>query len=255
MVKTLITVVMCAALFAAGLAASWLLQQSPVAKQLGISLPASPDATTPAEGSGGEEQEKQPLPTELPLPVRDRQALSAAEIFRFGETYRNQQKVLQEQQEQLRRERHRIQLVYEDIRGVQRELDGFQSQLEDTLQQAQELLQKIHQQRHQLQQTRQEVHDDLEQVKNQQTVFEQDEMANLKKMAEWFQAMEPEKAAEILVQYSNDGKLDTAVKLLSQVEERNVAKILSAIEDPALGYQLSEKYLTLKRPPPRNAQR
>lgn len=254
MVRILTNCILCLLLFGAGAGLSWLWQQRQMRGQpnpLGDQLPArAPQAVGAAAGSGAGQ-----LAGDLPVPVRDRQTLSAEEIFRFGETYRNQQQAIKEQQERLRRQQHRVQLLHDDVRGAQRELDGFQAQLDDALNQAQSLLQKIHQQQGQLQEDQREAQEKLQQVRSQQTEFQDDETDNLKKMAAWFQQMEAERAAEILVQYSNEGKLDTAIKLLSYIEERNVARILSAMDDPSLSFQLTEKYLTLKKPAPKQNQR
>ena len=50
-------------------------------------------------------------------------------------------------------------------------------------------------------------------------------------------------AAEYLRSLSNDGKLELAGQVLHHIEPRNAAKILGALQDPALMVQLTDEVL------------
>lgn len=72
--------------------------------------------------------------------------------------------------------------------------------------------------------------------------FEQSEAKNLKKLAEVYGGMKPDKAAAIIKEMDDD----TAVKLLSTMNGRDSAKILQAIE-PDRAVKLSEKIRVVSR--------
>ena len=59
------------------------------------------------------------------------------------------------------------------------------------------------------------------------TELEGDEKDNIKKMAGMYDSMPPEGAAKILQEMSDSGSMDTAVKLLAMMKERQAAKVLA----------------------------
>ena len=75
----------------------------------------------------------------------------------------------------------------------------------------------------------------------------QSEDKNLLKMAAVYDAMPPENAAKIMQQLADTGKMETAVKLLSQMKETKAAKVLAEMSDPALAAQMTEKVRGVKR--------
>lgn len=71
----------------------------------------------------------------------------------------------------------------------------------------------------------------------------------IRKMAAMYDNMTPESAALIFKQMSDAGKLDTAVRILSQMQPRQASRVLAEIE-PSLAAQLLEKMRSLKRTTP-----
>ncbi len=67
-------------------------------------------------------------------------------------------------------------------------------------------------------------------------------------MSEWVEGMSPEKAAEYLRELSNDGKMETAIRVLSNLDGRKASKILDAMSDPKLVVQLTERFKELDHP-------
>jgi flagellar motility protein MotE (MotC chaperone) len=55
--------------------------------------------------------------------------------------------------------------------------------------------------------------------------------------------------------HDGEDQTEIAVQILRNLEEREAAKILSAIEDPKLVQLLIEKFRNLKRPPEKTATR
>jgi hypothetical protein len=89
---------------------------------------------------------------------------------------------------------------------------------------------------------------DLKELRNSQDAAKASEVENVKTMSTWFQAMDPEKAASIINDMAKDGKIDMAVQMLSNFEDRDAAKILSAIEDTTLTVELAEAFRNYKKP-------
>jgi flagellar motility protein MotE (MotC chaperone) len=76
------------------------------------------------------------------------------------------------------------------------------------------------------------------------------EKQNINKMAGMYDAMPPENAAPILKQMADSGKMDTAVKILVQMKERQAARVLAELNDAALAAQLLDRMRLLKPTPP-----
>ena len=74
------------------------------------------------------------------------------------------------------------------------------------------------------------------------------ERTNLIKLAAVYDAMTPEGAAPILKQMaeSGTGKMEQAAQILALMKERNTARLLEAMNDPALVSQLMDKVRGLK---------
>ena len=86
-------------------------------------------------------------------------------------------------------------------------------------------------------------------LENRVILFTQEERESLKRAAAVVEKMEPEKAAEAVTKMWQGGQdtRDTAVKELSLVNQRNAAKILDAIQDPAVKADMMER-LSFLRP-------
>jgi flagellar motility protein MotE (MotC chaperone) len=72
------------------------------------------------------------------------------------------------------------------------------------------------------------------------------ESANVQKIAEKINLMQPEAAAKLIQQLADTGKMDTAVKMLGDMKDRQAAKILSEMTDPGLAAQLVDKLKSLR---------
>ena len=77
-----------------------------------------------------------------------------------------------------------------------------------------------------------------------------DERASIARIAALADNMPAETTAGIIQQLADDGKTDTAVKVLAAMKERTAAKVLAAITDQTIPPVLIEKMRLLKKPPP-----
>ena len=87
-------------------------------------------------------------------------------------------------------------------------------------------------------------------LKQKITVVEAGEGKTIEKIAAMYDAMTPEAAAPILKQMADSGRLEMAAKVLVKMKERNAARVLEALGDPALALQILEKMRTLRAATP-----
>jgi flagellar motility protein MotE (MotC chaperone) len=80
--------------------------------------------------------------------------------------------------------------------------------------------------------------------------FEAAEKKNVEKIATMYDAMAPEASAPILKEMAEKGRLEMAAKILVLMKERNAARVLEAMNDPALALQVLEKMRGLRAAPP-----
>jgi flagellar motility protein MotE (MotC chaperone) len=80
-----------------------------------------------------------------------------------------------------------------------------------------------------------------EDLRKKKVEFEAGEKKNIEKIAAMYDAMTPDAAAPILKQMADNGKMDMAAKILVQMKERNAARVLEAMNDPALALQVLDK--------------
>lgn len=76
--------------------------------------------------------------------------------------------------------------------------------------------------------------------------FDTAERKNIDRISGLMDAMSPESAASTLKQMAESGKLEVAAKVLAGMKDRNAARALGELADPALAAQLLEKMRLLK---------
>lgn len=245
MKQLLIYISLCTILFAAGLGVSVVMDVGrptdvippPPPVDLSEVLPRNPEAELLTEGSAA---------VDLPVPVHGK-PLSAEELFRFGAMYRQQQEALAARQREVEKQQARLSLIRDDLAGSRKEFDGLREQIQDATQRATRVMQQLQEQREQLHRERLEAEDSLKKLEGEEKQLEEAEGDNVRKISSWFQSMPAEKAAEYLRELVHDGNIQSAVKLLENIEERNAAKILAAMEDAALVAELMEAFRNAKR--------
>lgn len=197
-----------------------------------------------SHGGGGHE----PGP-DMGIAARPR-AMSVEEILRYGMGLKKREELMKQREQSVAQQEAQMKLVFADIQGEQREIEGLRTQIRDQLAAADKRLIEINQATERMSVERQKRE---EEAKKQATPGEgvtDLQRDNIKRMSAWFQSMEPTKAAEFLKELSNDGKLDLAVQMLANFEEREAAKVLSAFgdEDKALVSEITEAFKNYKRP-------
>lgn len=183
----------------------------------------------------------------LPSAVRP-QPVSVEELLKYSLGLKSREERIVEREKELDRKQSQASIVLADIEGEQRELDGLRAQVKGELGSVERILGQIAEERQKFDADRAKSETDLKELRNSQDAAKASEVENVKTMSTWFQAMDPEKAASIINDMAKDGKIDMAVQMLSNFEDRDAAKILSAIEDTTLTVELAEAFRNYKKP-------
>ena len=228
-------------IFFASAAGAWyakssLLQSTPSPSEIDgpLTLPSSSEQST---SSAGDDL--------MPVAVREG-TMSVEELLRFSLELKERQRQLEQAEGEFQERQIQQQLVLADIRAEQQTVDGLRLQLRQRLDNVEGMIAELTQIRETLLKDREESKQELDQIDSQRIEVEEQHAINNKKLSQWLQGMEPTKAAGVLKEMANDGKMDVAVQLLANFEEREAAKILDEVEDTKLLNSFIEAFRNLK---------
>ncbi|MGH7168676.1 MAG: MotE family protein [Gemmataceae bacterium] len=173
----------------------------------------------------------------------------AEEIARLTNELRTRLAGVREREEQLTARKKQVELVHEDIRGERVALDELRAQVKSEMEALNDALQNVEKQRGTLEDERKKISKNTQEMEGHILQMQKDEQANLKKKSGMYNSMSPESAARILQNLADTGKMDTAVKVLDLMQERQAAKVLAELTDAGLAAQLVEKLKSLRRTP------
>ncbi|HWG43756.1 MAG TPA: hypothetical protein VN688_13290 [Gemmataceae bacterium] len=171
------------------------------------------------------------------------------EIARMTSELRTRLAAVREREEQLSARKKQIELIQEDIRGERSALDEMRTQVKNEMEALNDAIQGVEKQRSNLDDERQKITKNTQEMESRVLQLQKEEQVNLKKMSGMYNSMAPESAAKILQNLADTGKMDTAVKVLSLMQERQAAKVLAELTDAGLAAQLVEKLKGLRRAP------
>lgn len=184
-----------------------------------------------------EEPKVKTMAPQLPVGARADQSLTIEAVLQLSESARLRQTKLDNFEAELKKEAQRIKLLFEDLDREKAELTTFNEGIESKVRaldemngQLTEVLAKIGKEKAELQELKKTVgveEDHSEEI-----------LTRVNQIKGWFSALEPQQAAEILIEKANSGNLEFAAQLLHSLPDRQKAKILPAINDPVLVNQL-----------------
>ncbi len=178
--------------------------------------------------------------------VRPPYTAGADEAVQLASNLRERLAAVKERETQLAARQKQLQLIYNDIRSERSAVDELRKQVGEELKAVKEKMDAAERKKVEIEQQKQELTDKGTQMQKSVMEIEENERRNIDKMAKMYQGMEPESAARVLQQMADTGKMETAVKVLGQMQERQAAKVLSVLPE-ALAAQLLEKMKNLKR--------
>lgn len=245
--KMLLNIVIALIAFGGAAGASWYLNnQEKPEEELTQPTTNGDKRVPPANDAGPSEGEKT---AELPRVAKARPA-SPEEMFRFTQMLNQRETALKARASSIEVEENRLKIMLRDIRTEQAAFDGLHKQLKGDLETGDKLLAEIGEKWTKLDALQKQNKQDAEKPATKTDA----DPTTIRKMAGWFKSMDPQDAGKYLQEMANDGKLETAAKILFQLEERDAASIIPAISDKTLGQQLLSKVLEMKKPakPKRN---
>lgn len=240
--------------FACAFGASWWIQQGAALSKLRQSEPSQSDPLSPPSVQTHASQPAQEvLSAEAPLTTQATGARGASveDLVRLGLSLNEREKQLQQLEEQLRKRELRQKLALADLTAERQAIEGSRAAFSGQLDLAEKLLSEAEKARQETLLAQEELSREKQALARQQQSPDSVRDANTRRLAQWLQGMDPVKAAELLREMTHDGQTDTAVQILSHFEEREAARLLSAIEDPALLNELILRFREQKpvRPP------
>jgi CHASE3 domain sensor protein len=194
-------------------------------------------------------------PPEQGLPVAVRaKPMSVEELLRYGLSLNAREETLEQRELEFREREARLKLALADLQGEQSTIDALRAQVQQQLVAADAVIAKIQEGRQELSREQTEAKAEFERARQLQQEISADELTNIKKLSTWLRAMEPAKSADILREMANDGRMETAARILSYLEEREAGEILEALPDTTLVDDLIQQYLKFRpqaKPPTR----
>jgi hypothetical protein len=205
--------------------------------------------TDPASESGKEKEAKarEKTVTTPPAIVEPQPPKSAEEAAALLARVRDRQIEVQRREEEARKQEQRLQLMMDDLKGERVVIDNLRKQFSDEMKKINEKQEDLVRRSRGLEEQKAAAKRLLDEMKSRQVEFEKGEAKNIDKIASTLESVPPEKGAQIIKQMADNGQIDTAVKLLSQMQGRRAANILAELTDVALAAQLIDKLRGVKR--------
>lgn len=252
MKKMLILALVAVTMFGVAAGASWTLRTMKPAHDAtpAAEHPAAEESSDEhAESTESVEPKADRAPHALPgdeppvrVAVQPTYAPDIEETVKLASSLRDRAAQVREREDQLTARQRQLELVIETIRSERAAIDELKAELEAAIKAGEEHMAEVQRRRTEL---------DIKQqnIDGRVTEMAGNEKDNLKKMASVYDNMSAESAAKIIQHMADSGTMDTAVKLLAVMKERQAAKVLAEMSDPSLAAQLSERLKDLKHPP------
>jgi len=228
-------------LFAASAGVSWFLVNQPDESQTdeiaGVTE-ANPASTFPETIEDGKKVDA------MPVAIRPETPVTVEAVTKLAQSIMKKEQSLFDSQQLLQKEERRINLLFEDLKRERDELMALGERIDAKILQAREATELLKQQSQALNdQTK--VLSTLEKKTGKQSTDALDDEVDrrVQTVKKWFKSQEPEQAAKYLKEFVNNGDLEFAARLLDTFSDRQIPKILAALNDVPLATQLADALL------------
>lgn len=245
--KIIGTFILAIGVFAAAAAGSWWMQH----QQLKSSSGDVAESMEEGNPSFIENESQIMNPAEEDFSARQSSGsdqVSVEELVRLGMDLKAREKRLAEEQEKLRQQEIQQQIVFAEVQKEMEKVSELRSVVRTELGTGENLVQRLLQARQAMIEEKNSAEEKLNQVQEAMHEVDGYQQENTKKLAQWIQSMDESKAAEVLREMANDGKMTVAVEILSHLEEREAAQILSEFNDAKLVQDMVTEFRNLKAP-------
>jgi flagellar motility protein MotE (MotC chaperone) len=237
MKKLILLGVVVAVLFGISATSSWLLRQQKAST-------ADHGDGTEAGGDKGQKGTPQDVRQAVRSPFNP-DADKAAQLF--GDL-RTQSDALKAREQQFNARQKSLEIIYQDLRAERAALDELRKQCNDELKALADKLESLDRKAGDVDHQRKDVVgkiDDFEKRKVQFANTEQKKTYD--RLGTVYDTMDPEAAARLLQHMADTGSIDTAVKILTVMHERQASKVLAAFTDKTTAVQLVDKMQSVDR--------
>lgn len=173
---------------------------------------------------------------------------AAEEILRLQTQLKDSQARVDAEEKRLTTRKKMLELIQEDIRKERGGIDGLRKELNEHLKIIDEKFSALDRKMAELDKKNLKYEQQFKANQKVLTEIDTVEQDRVKQMAAIYDSMEAEKAAQILQQMADSGNMDTAVKVLASMRERQAARVLGELQDRALAAEMFDKLKVLKKP-------
>lgn len=206
----------------------------------GAATVAHGETAAPASGPA-------PSPS-LPTAVRAPYNPEAESAVQIATSLKQRMDAIHVREEHLSNRQKNLELIFENIRTERAAIDEKRKEVSNLMKAVQEKMATLDTKVNELADQRQQTSKEATELKKNQTDYNGLEKDRIKQVASMYDSMEPASAAKILQTLADTGNMETAVKILGTMRERQAAKVLSELTDPGLAAQLLDKLKGLKKP-------
>jgi flagellar motility protein MotE (MotC chaperone) len=247
--KTVIGLIVAIALFSVSAGVSWFLQP-----------PAAPDTSKQTDKdnfANGTLHHGVETPKDKPVDearstrptIRPGQAPDAEYLTKLAADLESQSDGLRRREQGVTNRQKNIDLVYKEILKEQRNVDGIRKQIDEEMKLLAEKADAIERKYTETKLQGSKLDEQNKDLRQTLLEVEDAERVRVKQMANFYDTMEAEKAAPTFQEMIDSGKLDMAVKILSNMKDRSASKLLAQLPNQTLAVQLLDRLKGLKPPP------
>jgi hypothetical protein len=172
---------------------------------------------------------------------------SGEDVAQLLQNIRQREVAVKDKEEHQVQKQQQMEMVYQDIKSERSAFDDLRRQISEEKGELMKLLEDFNHAKAVEDQKRANTSRDANQrLKN--GLPDMNDPAYIKKQALVMESMSPEGAARFIEQLATTNKLDVAGKILGQMRERQAAKVLESVSDPALAASLTERIRPNKAP-------
>ena len=183
---------------------------------------------------------------QLPVALRPDHALTIDAVRQMAEAAEKRQQQLDEYAKQLKKEEQRVQLLFDDLKREKKELTAYSEGIEGKIRALDEMTIKLQEVAKTVEADKKELQS-LEKKHGVNSAKSDEMQAKVETVKGWFSSLEPQQAADILIDKANQGDMEFAASLLHSMQDRQKAKILQAINDATLVNQLIDSLAIKKK--------
>lgn len=182
--------------------------------------------------------------------IRSPSSPDTERLAAMATSLQSQQELLKAREQQIAVREKQMDIIHEEIKKEQKRLDAIKKKIDEEMLALNEKIEHLERRAADNKVERTAITSAKQDVEQMTLRVDELEWMNIKAQVKTFDKMDPETANMLLVQMVDAGKLDTAAKILANVEKRQAAAIFAEMSknEPKLSAQIVERILQIKSP-------